>query len=85
MLITSFSVKNFRSIIKTSALPIYNLSILIGPNNEGKSNILQALVLTLRNLSDIDLYYGMRRFRSRYIDKRDQKKEQTIFGKETFQ
>lgn len=69
MLITLFSVKNFRSIIKTSALPIYNLSILIGPNNEGKSNILQALVLTLRNLSDIDLYYGVRRFRSRYIAK----------------
>lgn len=61
MLIKCFSVKNFRSIKETSELPIYNLSILIGPNNEGKSNILQALVITLRHLSNPELIFGRRR------------------------
>lgn len=47
MLIKTFSVENFRSIDIAKDLPISNLSILIGPNNEGKSNILRALVLIL--------------------------------------
>lgn len=66
MLITSFSIQNFRSIKEATGLPIYNLSILIGPNNEGKSNILQALVLTLRYLSDIEFSFGPMRFRRVY-------------------
>src|SRR3989338_4581120 len=53
MKITSFSVKNFRSIEKTNELPFHDISILIGPNNEGKSNILKALVRTLKILSNI--------------------------------
>ncbi len=47
MLVNSFSVENYRSVKKAKNLPIYNLSILVGPNNEGKSNILRALVLAL--------------------------------------
>ncbi len=47
MLIQSFTVKNYRSITNANELPLYELSILIGPNNEGKSNILKALVMTL--------------------------------------
>lgn len=52
MIIQSFSVKNFRSIKKTNELPFHDISILIGPNNEGKSNILIALVRTLKILSN---------------------------------
>jgi predicted ATP-dependent endonuclease of OLD family len=47
MKLVQFSVKNFRSITKAKNLPISNLTVLIGPNNEGKSNILSALVLAL--------------------------------------
>lgn len=47
MFIQSFTVKNYRSITNANELPLYKLSILIGPNNEGKSNILKALVMTL--------------------------------------
>ncbi len=50
MKIISFSVQNYRSITKANKLPISNSTILIGPNNEGKSNILRALVTTLRLL-----------------------------------
>ena len=51
MKIKSFTVENYRSIKKSNDLPIYNLSILIGPNNEGKSNILKALVMTLNYIT----------------------------------
>ena len=50
MKIISFSVQNYRSITKANKLPISNSTILIGPNNEGKSNILRALVTSLRLL-----------------------------------
>lgn len=51
--LVSFSVTNFRSITKAYKLPIRRSTVLIGPNNEGKSNILQALVTTLGMLSRI--------------------------------
>lgn len=41
--LVSFSVSNYRSITSASRLPISNYTILIGPNNEGKSNLLNAL------------------------------------------
>jgi putative ATP-dependent endonuclease of OLD family len=50
MQIKAFSVKNFRSITTASELPLYDFSILIGPNNEGKSNLLKALVISLKLL-----------------------------------
>lgn len=53
MKLVAFSVQNFRSIIKTKKLPITNSTILIGPNNEGKSNILRALVTALNLLKQL--------------------------------
>ena len=50
MRIVKFSVQNYRSITKAKKLPISESTVLIGPNNEGKSNILRALVATLRLL-----------------------------------
>lgn len=43
MRLESFSVENFRSITQANKLPLSNSTVLIGPNNEGKSNILRAL------------------------------------------
>jgi predicted ATPase len=65
MELVSFSVTNYRSITKAYKLPIRRSTILIGPNNEGKSNILRALVTALEMLSRIGGYRIQRgRFRS---------------------
>ena len=50
MNLVGFSVQNYRSIIKAKKLPISKSTIFIGPNNEGKSNILRALVTALKIL-----------------------------------
>ena len=50
MQLVSFSVTNYRSITTAYKLPIKQSTILIGPNNEGKSNILRALVTALEVL-----------------------------------
>lgn len=63
MKIKSFSVKNYRSITNAEKLKLGQLTVLIGPNNEGKSNILRALVLGLEILSSIDV---ARKFKMRY-------------------
>ena len=62
MELVSFSVTRYRSIVRASKLPIRRSTILIGPNNEGKSNILRALVVALELLSRIG---GVRIFRGR--------------------
>ncbi|WP_255805537.1 AAA family ATPase [Treponema putidum] len=51
MEVVSFSVENFRSITKKSVIPLKKLSILIGKNNEGKSNLLKALELAMDIIS----------------------------------
>jgi len=53
MKLVSFSIANYRSITTAYRLPIRNSVILIGPNNEGKSNILRALVTSLEVLSNL--------------------------------
>jgi len=57
MKLIEFSVTNFRSITKAYKVPFNDISILIGKNNEGKSNLLKALniaMTSLRNFSEID-------------------------------
>lgn len=56
MKLVSFSVNNYRSITKAYRLPIRQSTVLLGPNNEGKSNILKALVTGLEVLSDLKMY-----------------------------
>ncbi|MGR3713740.1 MAG: AAA family ATPase [Shimia sp.] len=41
----SFSVENYRSITTARKIPLSDYSLLVGANNEGKSNILHALTL----------------------------------------
>ena len=47
MKITNFSVKNFRSISTAYKLLLGDYSFIVGPNNEGKSNILRSMFLGL--------------------------------------
>ena len=51
MKIVSFSVQKYRSITSAQKLPLGRVTTLIGPNNEGKSNILRALVVGMRLLA----------------------------------
>jgi predicted ATPase len=65
MKLVSFSVTNYRSITTAYKLPIGQSTVLIGPNNEGKSNILRALVTALgvlSNLSRIRIMQGRFRY-----------------------
>lgn len=56
MQLVSFSVTNYRSITHAYRLPIRQCTMLVGPNNEGKSNILKALVTALGFLGALDRF-----------------------------
>lgn len=47
----TLSVSNYRSITSAKKIRLDRTTVLIGPNNEGKSNILRALVLAMRILT----------------------------------
>ncbi len=49
MRLSFFHVKNFRSIIEAD-FPLSDVTVLIGKNNEGKSNILKAFTIAMRIL-----------------------------------
>src|SRR5437868_871833 len=51
MRLVSFTIENFRSITKAYKIHLYPWTVLIGPNNEGKSNILRALVVGMQVLT----------------------------------
>ncbi|MBL0730740.1 ATP-dependent endonuclease [Piscinibacter sp. HJYY11] len=51
MRLVSFSVTNFRSITDAHKIPIGDSTVLLGRNNEGKSNVLRALGIAMRALS----------------------------------
>ncbi len=50
MKLVCFSVKNFRSIKSASGIHLDDISILVGKNNEGKSNLLNALNIAMNAL-----------------------------------
>lgn len=50
MKITSFSVTNFRSITSAHKIAIADTTVLIGKNNEGKSNLLRSLQVAMNLL-----------------------------------
>lgn len=52
MQLTGFHVTNFRSIAGISKLRFGDMAVLIGKNNEGKSNILRALAIAMKVLTD---------------------------------
>lgn len=47
MRLASFSVNNYRSITTARKIQTNNMTVLVGKNNEGKSNILRALTLAM--------------------------------------
>lgn len=47
MNIVNFSITNFRSITSAYKIPISEITVLIGKNNEGKSNLLKALNIAM--------------------------------------
>lgn len=53
MRIARFRVERYRSIEKAESIDLTRLTVLVGPNNEGKSNILRALVVGLQALSTV--------------------------------
>lgn len=61
MQLVQFTVENYRSITKAYKLPIDRSTILVGPNNEGKSNILKALVAAMRMLTRDGRHHGAAR------------------------
>jgi putative ATP-dependent endonuclease of OLD family len=64
MKLRTFAVENYRSITKAEKIQCTNMTVLVGPNNEGKSNLLRALVLGLHILSQIE---ATRVFTRRYL------------------
>lgn len=52
MNLSAFAVTNYRSITGTSKFPVGDFSVIIGKNNEGKSNILRALAVSMKILTD---------------------------------
>lgn len=51
MKLIGFSAKNYRSISAAYKLPLADYTVIVGPNNEGKSNILKGLGLALTLLT----------------------------------
>ncbi|WP_081070109.1 ATP-dependent nuclease [Burkholderia cepacia] len=51
MNLSAFSVTNYRSITGTSKFPVGDFAVIIGKNNEGKSNILRALAVSMKILT----------------------------------
>ncbi|MCG6157079.1 ATP-dependent nuclease [Rubinisphaera margarita] len=63
MNLQTISVSNYRSITTAKKIRLDRTTVLIGPNNEGKSNILRALVLAMTALTRGRVVSGSGRFR----------------------
>lgn len=50
MQLVNFSVTNYRSITKAHKIKLQNITVLVGRNNEGKSNILMALNVAMETM-----------------------------------
>ena len=66
MKLVAFSVRNYRSIVEAYKLTLGNYTVLVGPNNEGKSNIVKAIALSLSVLTRGRAYRRTRRAAVRY-------------------
>ena len=71
MKLVSVTIKNFRSITSAYKIPLSDFSVLVGPNNQGKSNVLAAVVLALGLLEGGSYSYRRQSLRYRYSDSMD--------------
>lgn len=63
MKLVKFTVEKYRSILSKSVLPIGDYTAILGPNNQGKSNLLRGLSIALRILQRAARYPFRRGFR----------------------
>lgn len=68
MKLVSVTIKNFRSITSAYKIPLSEFSVLVGPNNQGKSNVLAAIVLALGLLEGGTYSNRKQSLRYRYSD-----------------
>ena len=73
MEMVNFSVTNFRSITKAHKVSISDTTVLIGRNNEGKSNLLRALDVAMTSLQRHAMEHRFGKGSSRYFSRRDEK------------
>lgn len=73
MELVNFSVTNYRSITKAHKVPVSDTTVLIGRNNEGKSNLLRALDVAMTSLQQHAIAYKMGRRGARSVSRRDEK------------
>lgn len=78
MRLSSFSVVNYRSITNARKIQTNNMTVLVGKNNEGKSNILRALTLAMDIMKmyssdprSLRLSANYQKNRTRYVWERD--------------
>ena len=64
MKLVFFTVNNYRSITSANKIPISDITILVGKNNEGKSNLLRAINLSMMSLRYYQDSIGLHRIRS---------------------
>jgi putative ATP-dependent endonuclease of the OLD family len=64
--LVSTTISNFRSITSAYKVQLHNFTVLVGPNNEGKSNVLAAISLTLSLLEGGQFRFFKQVLRYRY-------------------
>lgn len=81
MELVNFSVTNYRSITKAHKVSVSDTTVLIGRNNEGKSNLLRALDVAMISLQRHATDHHIGRLGRRPISRRD---ERTFFWERDF-
>ena len=63
MKLIEIGIKNFRSLINTNKVPISQVTVIVGKNNQGKSNFIKAIDITFQSIAQFSVsrIYRMRR------------------------
>lgn len=61
MKLSYVTIENYRSITDAYKIDMSNLTVLLGKNNEGKTNIIRAIKLGMSIIQDIEMFYPKRR------------------------
>lgn len=70
MKLSSISITNYRSITEAKCISLSNYSVILGKNNEGKTNILNAINLGMTTLQSRARKLRMASYRN-YMEKRE--------------
>jgi putative ATP-dependent endonuclease of the OLD family len=69
MKLKTITIENFRSITESRRVPLGQITTLIGANNEGKSNILRAIAISVHSLNG--LYSDRQKYQPRLVHTSD--------------